>query len=82
MCGVFAQLEADLIKDRTIAGLKAAKARGQVLGRRSALDDHAKRRAARLKRSGHSVREIAAQLECGASTIHRALQSGKATLDT
>ncbi len=79
MCGVFAQLEADLIKDRTIAGLKAAKARGQVLGRRPALDDHAKRRVARLKRSGHSVRQIAEQLECGVATVHRALAGAVST---
>ncbi len=74
MCGVFAQLEADLIKDRTIAGLKAARARGQTLGRKPALDLHARKRAARLKRSGHSVRQIATQLEVSPTTVHRALQ--------
>ena len=74
MCGVFAQLEADLIKDRTIAGLKAARARGQTLGRKPALDLDARKRAARLKRSGHSVRQIATQLEVSPTTVHRALQ--------
>jgi DNA invertase Pin-like site-specific DNA recombinase len=75
MCSVFSALEADLIRDRTIAGLAAAKKRGQVLGRKPALSQSDRQRAARLKNSGHSIRAIAGQLECGVATVHRALQS-------
>lgn len=74
MCSVFSALEADLIRDRTIAGLAAAKRRGQVLGRKPALSPADRQRAARLKRSGHSLRDIAGQLEVGVATVHRALQ--------
>ena len=70
-----AELEADLIRERTVSGLAAARARGKTLGRPAALDSTAKRRAARLQRSGHSIRQIAEQLECGASTVHRALMA-------
>ena len=73
MCSVFAALEADLIKERTIAGLSAAKARGKKLGRKPALSPHDRRRAARLQNTGHSIRKIAEQLECGVATVHRAL---------
>ena len=73
MCSVFAALEADLIRDRTVAGLAAAKRRGKVLGRKPALDASDRRRAARLKLSGHTLREIAGQLGVGVATVHRAL---------
>ena len=73
------ELEADLIRDRTIAGLNAARRRGQRLGRKPVLDANARRRAARLRASGHSVRDIAAQLECGVATVHRALKSQEAS---
>lgn len=73
MCGVFAQLEADLIRDRTIAGLAAAKRRGAVLGRKAALSQRDRRRAARLRQTGHSLRDIAGQLGVGVATVHRAL---------
>jgi DNA invertase Pin-like site-specific DNA recombinase len=74
MCAVFAQLEADLIRDRTMAGLEAAKRRGVKLGRKPALGADAREPAARLRRSGHSVRAIAGQLGVGVATVHRALQ--------
>jgi DNA invertase Pin-like site-specific DNA recombinase len=75
MCSVFSALEADLIRDRTVAGLAAAKKRGQVLGRKPALSVDDRKRVARLKSNGHSLRAIAGQLECGVATVHRALST-------
>ncbi len=75
MCGVFAQLEGDLIRERTVAGLKAARQRGVKLGRPKALDQGQHRRVLRLRRSGHSVRTIAAQLGVGVATVHRAIKA-------
>ena len=75
MCGVFAQLEGDLIRDRTVAGLKAARRRGVQLGRPRALDSGQHQRALRLRRSGRSVREIAELLEVGVATVHRAVKT-------
>ncbi len=74
MCSVFSALEADLIRERTVAGLAAAKRRGIPLGRKPALSTHDRQRAARLKATGHSLRAIAGQLGCSPTTIHRALQ--------
>ncbi len=75
MCGVFAQLEGDLIRERTVAGLKAARRRGVQLGRPRALDHREHQRVLRLRRSGHSIRAIAERLEVGVATVHRAIKA-------
>ena len=75
MCGVFAQLEGDLIRERTVAGLKAARRRGVQLGRPKALDRSQHQRVLRLRRSGDSVRMIAAKLGVGVATVHRAIRA-------
>ncbi len=73
MCGVFAQLEGDLIRERTVAGLKAARRRGVQLGRPRALDRREHQRVLRLRSSGHSIRAIAERLGVGVATVHRAI---------
>ncbi len=75
MCGVFAQLEGDLIRERTVAGLKAARRRGVQLGRPRVLDRRQRERVVRLHRSGHSIRAIAERLEVGVATVHRAIKA-------
>jgi len=68
-----AEFERDLIRERTVAGLAAARRRGRHPGRPRALDERANARAVRLRRSGKSFREIARLLGVGASTVVRAL---------
>ena len=75
MCGIFAELEADLIRDRTIAGIAAARKRGSIIGRPPALTPKQRRRVVRLRTEGHSLRNIAGQLECGLGTVQRTLQA-------
>jgi len=70
MCAVFAALEVDLLRERTMAGLEAARRRGVRLGRPAALDRHGRERALRLRRSGRSIREIAEMLGVSVGTIH------------
>lgn len=56
----FAEYERALIRERTRAGLAAARRRGVRLGRRPVLDAKARARVHRLHRTGkHSVRRIA-----------------------
>jgi DNA invertase Pin-like site-specific DNA recombinase len=69
--GAFAEYERALIRERTMAGLIAARKRGRRLGRPRALGRTDRERVARLRRSGHSIRAIAAVLGTSASTIHR-----------
>ena len=68
MCGVFAQLEADLIRERTIAGLEAARRRGRKLGRpRAERPPRLLARIRRLRRSGRSLSQIATALDVSKS---------------
>jgi DNA invertase Pin-like site-specific DNA recombinase len=69
--GSIAEFERDLIRERVSAGLKAAKRRGQQLGRPPALDARGIARARRLRASGHSVRAVAEKLGVGSSTVQR-----------
>lgn len=74
MCAVFAQLETDLVSDRTRAGLAAARRRGARIGRPRRLDASARRRLLRLRRSGKSLRQCAELLSCGVATASRELR--------
>jgi DNA invertase Pin-like site-specific DNA recombinase len=69
-----AEFEADLIRERTIAGLAAARRRGRKPGRPLKLSAVAVRRAQRLAASGNSIRVIAAILECSPVTVLRAVR--------
>ncbi len=72
--GAIAEFERDLIRERTRAGLEAARRRGKQIGRPRSLDDHQVERARRLAARGRSLREIAAVLGASRSAVHRALQ--------
>ncbi|WP_437742852.1 recombinase family protein [Sorangium sp. So ce302] len=66
-----AELERELIRERTKAGLQAAKRRGAKLGRPRVEFDIG--RAVELRRAGRSIREVAAALGVHPTTLHRAL---------
>jgi DNA invertase Pin-like site-specific DNA recombinase len=69
-----AEMERDLIRERTLDGLRAAAAQGRRGGRPVTVDDDALVVArARLGR-GESVSAIARHLGIGRSTLYRALQ--------
>jgi len=70
-----AQFEADLIRERTVDGLEAAKRRGKRLGRPEALDRRAKARARRLADSGKSVAYIARTLGVARGTVTKVLRA-------
>ncbi|MGW7584107.1 recombinase family protein [Kitasatospora sp. NPDC054768] len=71
--GAMAEFERSLIKDRTRAGLDAAKAQGRIGGRPNALDAD-KLAAARARRAkGESVTAIARALGVSRATLYRHL---------
>ena len=74
MFSLVAEFEANLIRERTLAGIAAARKRGKAIGRPPALSAAQRRRVTRLRASGKSLRKIAEQLEVGVATIQRALQ--------
>ena len=74
--GAIAEFERELIRERVIAGLKAAKDRGERIGRRPALTPSQRDLARRLIHDGESPSNVARQLRVGRSTLYRALNAG------
>lgn len=75
MCGLiasFAQYERDILKERTVAGLVAAKRRGKVLGRPKRRDDAA---IVELRNQGLSIQAIANQLSISKGSVQAALSA-------
>lgn len=70
-----AQLERDLIRERTRAGLAAARRRGQRLGRPKAIPKELLTRARRMRSAGRSLRQIASTLGVARSTLARELRA-------
>ncbi len=75
--GALAEFEREIIRERTMAGLESARARGRHGGRPKALDEGKAKLARRLKSEGeHSVGEICSMLGVGRSTLYRYLGEG------
>ena len=75
--GALAEFERDHLRERTVEGLKAARARGRVGGRRPVLSDSDVRAArAMLRDPSITVKEVAEKLKVGRTTLYRALGSG------
>ena len=68
-----AEFERDLIRDRTRAGMQAARRRGVRFGRPEVLDRDQHARLVRLNRLGHSQRAIARLLGVSQPTVGRVL---------
>lgn len=66
-----AEFERDLIRERTRAGLAAARRRGARIGRPRALRGSDTFRMEQLLRDGTSTRVVAKQLGCSAATVSR-----------
>ena len=71
--GALAQFERDLIRERTAAGLTAARARGRKGGRRPVVTPARLKRAQDLIGRGASVRETAAAIGVSKSALYNAL---------
>jgi DNA invertase Pin-like site-specific DNA recombinase len=75
--GALAEFEREIIRERTMAGLEAARARGRHGGRPRALDENRAKLARKLKGEGqHSVEENCQMLGVGRSTLYRYLREG------
>ena len=73
--GALAQFERDLIRERTQAGLKAAAARGRKGGRKPVVSDQKLIRSRQLIDGGLTVREAAARLKIGKTSLYSALKT-------
>lgn len=80
--GALAQMELELVRERTRAGLAAAAARGRRGGRPPVLDEAKVRAAKAMLASGiMTTTEIARQLGCAPSTLYRHLPGGRGALE-
>lgn len=69
--GALAEMERELIVERTRAGLAAARAKGKVGGRRPKLTTEQWAQIGRLLEAGESRQRIALIFDVGVSTIYR-----------
>ena len=72
--GVLAEYERERIRERTMEGLKSARARGRVGGRPRSLTEKQEELMWRMRRQGDSMREIARTFNVSVGTISRALR--------
>lgn len=73
--GAIAEFEKDLIKERTQAGLKAARARGRKGGRPKRMDDQMVEMARSLHKNANTpVADICRTLKISKSTLYRCLK--------
>ncbi len=77
MMAAFAELERDIIHERTIAGLKAAKAQGRVGGRPTVMDADKLAIAKDRRAKGESPANIARAVGVSRATMYRALADAK-----
>lgn len=73
-----AELERDMIRERTCESLAAKRRRGEPLGRRRALTPDQIATARELIESGKDVRYVARLFKCGRSSVYRALDRERA----
>lgn len=71
--GAVAQFERDVLRERTVAGIRAAQARGERVGRPPALKPSQVREARAMLNRGDSPSHVARILRVGRSTLYRAL---------
>lgn len=79
--GALGQMEVELLRERTQAGLRAARQRGRVGGRPRALDTVKLTVVKTLMAEGTlTMSEIAEHVQVAPSTIYRALKGGRSAL--
>jgi DNA invertase Pin-like site-specific DNA recombinase len=72
LCTAFAQFERDVLIERTVAGMAAARRRGKRIGRPPTRIDL--ERVAELLAAGRSTRDVARELQTPETTLRRALR--------
>jgi DNA invertase Pin-like site-specific DNA recombinase len=77
MLAALAEMERELIKERTLAGLSAARARGRKGGRQPKLNDKQVAHARKLLEDRNTtIKDVAATMGVNRATIYRALGLG------
>ena len=73
MCGVFAEFERNIIRERVKSGLDRAKKSGKTLGRPTNVSGNTKATVIELRDTGMSMNKICKTLSIGSGTLYRLL---------
>lgn len=73
LMSALSQMERDVLRERVISGLEAARKRGRVGGRPPALSDERKEEVVRMRAEGRAVAEIARIMVTSDRTVRRIL---------
>ena len=79
MMAAFAELERDMIRERTMAGLAAARAQGRTGGRPTVMDSDTLAAARARRANGESPTQIAKALGVSCASVYRHLPTGSPT---
>lgn len=71
LLGVFAELERELTRERTRAGMQRRREKGLRMGREPVLSPEKVERAQKMRDDGESIATIAAELGCSPGTIRK-----------
>ena len=77
--GALAEFERNLIRERTQAGLTAARARGKKGGRPTVITVQKRSIAKELYDTGHPIMDICRTLKISRATLYRAIKPTEAT---
>ena len=72
-----AEMERELIRERTLAGIERARAAGRLGGRKTVMSQERVRVASAMLAEGRPVSEVAKVLGVGRATLYRALPIGE-----
>jgi len=75
MIGAFAEFEREIIRERIMSGLEAARKKGRILGRKTNLTPSTERKIIDMKSSGATIRKIATECSVGTQTIYKVLRA-------
>ena len=73
MCGVFAEFERGMIRERVISGQNRAKSQGKHIGRPTNLNEGLTHSVKYMKEQGVGIRKIAKELKVGVGTVYKVL---------
>ena len=74
MCGVFAEFERGMIRERVKSGQERAKSQGKHIGRPSNLSEGLSHSVKYMREQGIGIRKIATDLKIGVSTVYKVLE--------
>ena len=75
MCGVFAEFERSMIRERIIAGQQRAKMNGKHIGRSPKITDSIRLQVISMRHSGIGMRKIAENVQISVGSVHRILMN-------